>query len=62
MDIREQISAGKASMGIELGSTRIKAILIGENPNEVIGMGSHEWENSLVEGLWSYSLDDLTSK
>ena len=49
-------------MGIELGSTRIKAILIGENPNEVIGMGSHEWENSLVEGLWSYSLDDLTSK
>lgn len=59
MDIREQISAGKASMGIELGSTRIKAILIGENPNEVIGMGSHEWENSLVEGLWSYSLDEV---
>ena len=59
MDFKQQISSGKTSLGIELGSTRIKAILVGENPNEVIGSGSFEWENSLVDGLWSYSLDEV---
>ena len=45
-------------LGIELGSTRIKSVLIDEAAN-VIAQGSYEWENTLVDGLWSYSLDDV---
>ena len=45
-------------LGIELGSTRIKAVLIDENAT-VIADGSFEWENKLVDGLWSYSLDEV---
>lgn len=48
----------KKILGIELGSTRIKSVLIDENAN-VIAIGSFEWENSLVDGLWSYSLEDV---
>ena len=48
----------KKILGIELGSTRIKAVLIDENTT-VISQGSYEWENTLVDGLWSYSLDDV---
>ena len=59
MKTREQIVAGKTSLGIELGSTRIKAILVGDNPNEVFAVGSFEWENTLVDGLWSYPLDEV---
>ena len=59
MNLQEQIQSGQASLGIELGSTRIKAILVGKNPNEVIGSGSHSWENELVDGLWSYPLEQV---
>ena len=45
-------------LGIELGSTRIKAVLVDERA-AVIAQGSHEWENTLVDGLWSYSLTDV---
>jgi sugar (pentulose or hexulose) kinase len=45
-------------LGIELGSTRIKSVLINED-TDVIAQGSYEWENALVEGLWSYSLEDV---
>ena len=45
-------------LGIELGSTRIKSVLIDEAAN-VIAQGSYEWENTLIDGLWSYSLDDV---
>ena len=45
-------------LGIELGSTRIKSVLIDEAAN-VIAQGSYEWENTLADGLWSYSLDDV---
>ena len=48
----------KKILGIELGSTRIKSVLIDENAT-VIAQGSHEWENALVDGLWSYSLLDV---
>lgn len=48
----------KRFLGIELGSTRIKAVLIDESAT-VIAQGSHEWENILVNGLWSYSLEDV---
>ena len=53
------ISSGLASLGIELGSTRIKACLVGENPAEVLAVGGFEWENQLVDGLWSYDLADV---
>ena len=46
----------KTSLGIELGSTRIKAVLLGEK-HLPIASGSHEWENQLVDGIWTYSLD-----
>ena len=45
-------------LGIELGSTRIKAILI-DGKYETIASGSHEWENRLENGVWTYSLDDV---
>ena len=59
MSAKELITSGQLNLGIELGSTRIKAILIGEDPNEVIAAGSFEWENQLVDGLWSYPLDQV---
>lgn len=46
----------KLILGIELGSTRIKAVLCNEN-GKVLSSGSYEWENSLAGGLWSYSLE-----
>lgn len=58
MNVKETIEAGKAILGIEFGSTRIKAVLIDE-ANKPIAQGSHEWENSLVDGLWTYSIDEI---
>ncbi len=52
---KQTIVAGKASLGIEFGSTRIKAVLIDEN-GKCIAQGNHSWENQLVDGLWTYSL------
>ncbi|GAA4166624.1 FGGY-family carbohydrate kinase [Gryllotalpicola daejeonensis] len=50
------IADGTASLGIEFGSTRIKACLIAPD-GAVLAVGAHEWENELVDGRWSYSLD-----
>ncbi len=58
MDAKETIRLGKAVLGIELGSTRIKAVLIDED-NRPIAQGSHEWENQLVDNLWTYSVDAI---
>ena len=55
-DPKSTIEAGRAVLGIELGSTRIKAVLIDEE-NKPIAQGSHTWENQLVDGLWTYSID-----
>ena len=55
-DAKQTIQQGKAILGIEFGSTRIKAVLIDEN-NTPIAQGSHEWENQLIDGLWTYSLE-----
>ncbi len=57
-DPKSCIRAGKAVLGIEFGSTRIKAILVDEAFNP-IAQGEHEWENRLVDGLWTYSIDDV---
>lgn len=53
--IKQAIAKGKTSLGIELGSTRIKAVLINEN-FETIASGSYEWENLLEDGFWTYNL------
>lgn len=55
---KEAIKAGNTSLGIEFGSTRIKAVLVGPD-NGVLASGSHEWENRLENGIWTYSLDDI---
>lgn len=56
--IKEAIRQGKTYLGMELGSTRIKAVLIGEDFAPVAS-GSHDWENRLVDNIWTYSLDDI---
>ena len=58
MTAKETIIAGKAVLGIEFGSTRIKAVLI-DQENKPIAQGSHEWENQLVDGLWTYNIDRI---
>ncbi|WP_314097574.1 FGGY-family carbohydrate kinase [Microbacterium foliorum] len=56
---RDDIVAGRTSLGIELGSTRIKACLIGSDATEVLATGSFAWENRLEGGLWTYDLDEV---
>ncbi len=58
MNAKETIQQGKAILGIEFGSTRIKAVLI-DGENKPIAQGSHEWENQLVDGLWTYSIEAI---
>jgi len=58
MTAKQTIEAGKAILGIEFGSTRIKAVLI-DQENKPIAQGSHEWENQLVDGLWTYSTEAI---
>lgn len=57
-DVKNTIVNGKAVLGIEFGSTRIKAVLIDEN-NTPIASGAHDWENRLENGIWTYSLEDI---
>ena len=57
-DAKTIIESGKAILGIEFGSTRIKAVLT-DPESKPIAQGSHEWENRLVDGLWTYSIDDI---
>ncbi|BCJ39384.1 ATPase [Actinoplanes ianthinogenes] len=54
--MREAIDQGRTALGIELGSTRIKAVLIGPD-HEAIATGSHDWENQFVDRVWTYSLE-----
>ncbi len=57
-DIKSYIEKGNAIVGIEFGSTRIKAVLIDEK-NAPIAQGSHTWENSLIDGIWTYSEKEI---
>lgn len=57
-DVEKSIKNGKTVLGIELGSTRIKAVLIDEN-HSPIASGSYEWENKYENGVWTYHLDDV---
>lgn len=58
MGAKECIANGKSVLGIEFGSTRIKAVLVDEN-NKPIASGAHDWENRLENGIWTYSLEDI---
>ena len=58
MELREIIARGEACMGIELGSTRIKAVLIGPD-HAPIASGDHGWENRYENGFWTYALEDV---
>ena len=58
IEAKSVIESGKAVLGIEFGSTRIKAVLIDEE-NKPIAQGSHTWENQLVDGLWTYSVEAI---
>ena len=58
MTPKQVIEAGKAILGIEFGSTRIKAVLV-DQENKPIAQGSHTWENQLVDGLWTYSTEAI---
>jgi sugar (pentulose or hexulose) kinase len=59
-DFRNTIEDGRTALGIEFGSTRIKAVLIGED-HAPLASGSHVWENRYENGLWTYRLDDIWS-
>lgn len=56
--LKEAILSGKTSLGIEFGSTRIKAVLVGED-NVPIASGSHTWENRYEDQIWTYHLEDI---
>ncbi|MDE7046466.1 MAG: ATPase, partial [Lachnospiraceae bacterium] len=58
MDKKLLIEEGRTSLGIELGSTRIKAVLIDEGGSP-LASGAYEWENQYLNGIWTYSLEDV---
>ena len=60
MTIQEKIQNNKTYLGIEFGSTRIKAVLI-DDTFAPIASGSHDWQNRYENGVWTYSLDDITT-
>lgn len=57
-DLKQAILEGKTALGIELGSTRIKAVLIDE-AHKPIASGSYDWENQLENGIWTYALEEV---
>lgn len=57
-DLKEAIAKGETSLGIEFGSTRIKAVLI-DRRFETVASGSYEWENKLKDGYWTYDREDI---
>ena len=55
---KQTIAAGGAFLGIEMGSTRIKAVLI-DKDGTPLASGGHNWENRLEDGIWTYTLEDV---
>lgn len=58
MNAKDLIQTGQTALGIELGSTRIKAVLIDLKGN-VLAVGIHDWENSFINNIWTYSLEEI---
>ena len=59
-NLKNTIESGGCALGIEFGSTRIKAVLIGED-NEPLATGGHDWENKFENGIWTYALADVVA-
>jgi sugar (pentulose or hexulose) kinase len=57
-DVKQLIENGEAVLGLEFGSTRIKAVLIGKD-RMPIAIGAHDWENRYENGIWTYSMEDI---
>ena len=57
-DSQKSIESGNTALGIEFGSTRIKAVLV-DSVNTPIASGSYAWENRYENGIWTYSLEDV---
>ncbi len=57
-EIKEMIENSKTFLGIELGSTRIKAVLVDEH-HTPIAAGGYDWENQFIDGIWTYSMDEV---
>ena len=57
-EAKQAILDNRTALGIEFGSTRIKAVLVDGN-NAPIASGGHEWENRYENGVWTYSLEDI---
>ncbi|MDO5068138.1 MAG: FGGY-family carbohydrate kinase [Propionibacteriaceae bacterium] len=60
LDPAAAVAEGRAVLGIEFGSTRIKAVLIGDD-HQPIATGSHDWENQFIDRIWTYDLDDAVA-
>lgn len=58
-EIKNAISEGRTVIGMEFGSTRIKTVLIDAGSSKPIASGSYDWENSRVDGIWTYSLEEI---
>ena len=58
MTVKETIASGKAFLGIEFGSTRVKAVLTDES-SLPIASGAYDWENSYKDGIWYYPLEQI---
>ena len=56
--LKQWIESGSAVLGIEFGSTRIKAVLIGED-HAPIASGDFTWDNRLENGVWTYHMDEV---
>ena len=56
--LRVDIAEGRTYLGIEFGSTRIKSMLI-DSEHRIIASGSHDWNNRIIDGVWTYNLDDV---
>lgn len=56
--IKSNIEQGLTTLGIEFGSTRIKAVLINTD-HEPVAVGAYDWENSLIDGIWTYSEKEI---
>ena len=57
-EAKTAILENRTALGIEFGSTRIKAVLV-DDKNQPIASGAYEWENQYVDGIWTYSLEDI---
>ncbi|MBR1422360.1 MAG: ATPase [Ruminococcus sp.] len=58
MQIKDMIAEGSTSLGIEFGSTRIKAVLT-DLSGSVLAVGAYDWENTLSDGLWTYPIEEI---